>query len=124
MNGTINVNEKNCVFKLTDLAQISPGQAKKQMLSDTDGAMLILLAFDTGAVIPPHRAEGDGLIQVLEGRLAVQIDDRKEQTLEAGFSLVMGSNVLRSLKALEPTRALVTVIRPEGKTEEGESHGC
>lgn len=71
-------------------------------------ATLALYCFEAGSRLPDHVVDGAVIIQVLEGRLLVHIDDAKHD-LTAGRVLRLGPNVKHDVQAVEPSRMLLTV---------------
>jgi quercetin dioxygenase-like cupin family protein len=62
--------------------------------------------------MPPHRAKGTVIIQVIEGKLALDVVG-VEHFLEAGGVLVLGPGVQHDVNALEKSLMLLTVCLDE-----------
>ena len=68
----------------------------------------VVFAFEPGSELADHAAHGLVMIHVLEGRLAVQADERDHE-LRAGYILVLNPDVRHHVRALEASAMLLTV---------------
>ena len=92
--------------------QVKPGEVLKlrEMISYEEGSIVnldlirnknlkyVLMAFDEGTGLDPHRAPGDALLTVLEGK-AVIVYEGTEYPMQAGESFRFDKNGLHSVKA-------------------------
>lgn len=69
---------------------------------------IALFIFDQGASLPQHVAEGIVTVHVLQGRLKMAAEG-KDHDLSAGSLLVLAPGVRHDVRALEPSRMLLTV---------------
>jgi quercetin dioxygenase-like cupin family protein len=69
---------------------------------------IALFLFDPGASLPQHVAEGVVTVHVLQGRLKMAAEG-KDRDLPAGSILVLAPGVQHDVRAIEPTRMLLTV---------------
>ncbi len=81
-----------------------------RVLARTGGGNVTLFAFDTGQELSEHTAPFDALILVLEGALRLTIGG-KEVRATPGTLVRMPAQVPHALEALEPTRALLLMLR-------------
>lgn len=86
------------------------GTVSKTLLS-VGSAKQVLFAMDKGQELTEHTAPVAATIQVLGGRLRVGVGGRPFD-LPAGHVVLMPANVPHAVAALEPTRFLLTMIRP------------
>lgn len=119
MAETIHSVVKNVPLQLEGLVELLSGQVNTLKISDTQGAMVMVLALDKDTVVPAHTRHGDALVQLFQGQAAVQVG-HETISLHQGQSVVIQSGMERSIKAVEKSRLLVTLIR----SEETESCGC
>lgn len=68
-----------------------------------------IFAFDKGGSIDQHSPEGESIIHVLTGRLSVRTA-KKRHELGPNDLLLLNPGVPHDLKALEPTRMLMTFV--------------
>jgi quercetin dioxygenase-like cupin family protein len=79
-------------------------------LARSPGGNLTLFAFDRGQELSEHTAPFDALVQVLDGRAELTIGGRPV-VAEAGQSVLMPANVPHAVKAVEPMKMLLVMIR-------------
>ncbi|MFH1208569.1 MAG: cupin domain-containing protein [Candidatus Omnitrophota bacterium] len=81
----------------------------KQILSKKTGS-LTLFAFDKGEGLSEHTAPYDASVLILDGKATIMIDG-KPHKLEKGEMIIMPAGVPHSLKAAEPFKMLLIMIR-------------
>lgn len=81
------------------------GGNRRRVILHTDELMLVDFSFDKGAVGAPHSHSHVQASYVAEGSFEVTIGDRTE-TLSAGDSFIVPSNVVHGVKALEAGRLI------------------
>jgi quercetin dioxygenase-like cupin family protein len=86
--------------KWTDL-----GGSRRRILLDTEELMLVEVAFEAGAVGPLHSHPHVQASYVAEGLFEVTIDGVTE-TLSAGASFVVPSNLVHGVRALRAGRLI------------------
>jgi quercetin dioxygenase-like cupin family protein len=97
--------------KLDEMVSYQEGQVVSRTLAQRSGVSLTLFAFEAGEGLSKHTASGDALVQVLEGRGKITLDE-EEHVVEAGQSLVMPAGVPHALDADERFKMLLTVVKP------------
>lgn len=102
------------VANLAELVAYQPGKVASLTLTQKNGVGLTLFAIDKGEGLSTHSAPGDALVQVLDGAVEITIDG-VPQTLTAGESIVMPAEIPHALKAIEPFKFLLTVVKIEEK---------
>ena len=83
-----------------------------RVLARTAGGNLTLFAFDAGQELTEHTSPFDALVIVLEGSLVLTID-RKELTATPGTIVRMPSSVPHAVRAPEPARMLLIMLREQ-----------
>lgn len=73
---------------------------------------LVVFVFATAGHLNEHKADGVVTIQVLAGRLAVDVGDQTHE-LGAGQLVALGPGVPHTVRALSPSEMLLTVHRSE-----------
>jgi quercetin dioxygenase-like cupin family protein len=111
----IKMSEKNetligKAITMNDLASYQPGSVVSRTLIDKKIGTLTLFAFDQGQGLSEHTAPYDAFVQVMDGTAAVTIDGKVHQ-VAAGQMIIMPANVPHSLKAEEPFKMLLVMIR-------------
>lgn len=102
------------VHALADRVDYQPGKVASLTLAQRSGVGLTLFAIDQGEGLGTHSAPGDALVQILEGSAEITIDGVPE-TVKAGQAIVMPAEVPHALKAIEPFKFLLTVVKNEEK---------
>ena len=81
-----------------------------RVLARTTGGNLTLFAFDAGQELTEHTSPFDALVMVLEGSLVLTIGGN-DVTATPGTIVRMPSNVPHAVRAPEPARMLLLMLR-------------
>ena len=95
MNNKVRAGE---VFKLAELLPYEEGSIVNMDVASNDAMKFVLMAFDEGTGLSPHRAPGDALVFALEGKAVIGYEG-KEHVIEAGQNFRFDKNGLHSVKA-------------------------
>jgi quercetin dioxygenase-like cupin family protein len=95
---------------INELAAYQSGSVVSRTLIDKKIGTLTLFAFDQGQGLSEHTAPYDAFVQVLDGSAAITIGG-KEQQVDAGQMIIMPANVPHSLRAEQPFKMLLVMIR-------------
>ncbi|ABR75447.1 cupin [Actinobacillus succinogenes] len=108
--------EKATVLNLADQIAFHEGQVSSKTLAQNKGAGLTLFSIPQGEGISAHKAPGDALVTVLEGKARITID-QTDYEVSAGESIVMPANIPHALYGIENFKFFLTVVfpRPEEK---------
>ena len=87
---------KNTPHRLIDLVSYQNGSVVSKTLIERKTGTVTLFAFDKGQALSEHKAPFDALVCVL---------------VKAGEMLVMPADVPHALKAVEPFKMMLTMIR-------------
>lgn len=90
---------------------IVPGANVSKPLLNLPEGKLVLFAMDAGQEISDHHAPFIATVHVLEGRLLFGVAG-KDREMGPSDWLVMPPNAPHRLRALEPTRFLLTMLKP------------
>lgn len=85
------------------------GIVSKQVMIKSTGNVT-LFAFDKGQRLSEHSAPFDAMLQVLEGKAEVIIDQQPFH-LEAGQTIIMPANIPHGVNAIERFKMLLTMIK-------------
>ena len=91
--------DKGKKIKLVDYLDYVDGGFANIDLVSKDGFKLVLLAFDAGEGLKPHKAPGDALVVALEGKAKLLVGD-KEVEIESGEQIVFPENVIHNVTAI------------------------
>jgi quercetin dioxygenase-like cupin family protein len=95
---------------LLEMVAYQDGAVVSKTLVDKTTGTVTLFAFAQGQGLSEHTAPFDALIQVLDGEVEIRISG-KPFHLKAGEIIVMPANEPHALKAINPFKMLLTMIR-------------
>jgi quercetin dioxygenase-like cupin family protein len=102
--------EKPLLQSLADACPIPPGGVTSRPLVHVAGLRQILFAMDSGQEMSPHHAPYVAMVHVLSGAMEFDVVD-KHFSLQAGDWLYLPKDAMHALRATEPTRFLLTLVR-------------
>lgn len=105
---------RETAFRLTEQAEVLPGQVVSRTLAQNPALSVTLFAFDQGEEIGSHESDGDALVTVLEGTGRFTVDGA-EYTLDAGESLLMPAKKPHAVFAPGAFKMLLLVVFPQQK---------
>jgi quercetin dioxygenase-like cupin family protein len=85
-------------FKLKNLVSYEEGSIANLDIARNDTMRFVLMAFDEGTSLQPHRAPGNALITALEGKAVIGYEGQNH-TLTEGESFLFEKNGLHSVTA-------------------------
>ncbi|MBV8717092.1 MAG: hypothetical protein JOZ65_18680, partial [Chloroflexi bacterium] len=91
----------------------SSGQRSAKTLAKSGGLRVTMVYLDANQTIAPEGSAGGATLQVLEGRLRVQVDGAIQE-LKAGELMVLEQNLHEPIQAADRSAFLITVYWPEG----------
>lgn len=95
MNANVKTNE---VFALKDLISYEEGSIANMDVVSNDTMKYVLMAFDEGTGLTPHRAPGNAIVFALEGKATIGYEGR-DYELSAGECFRFEKNGLHSVTA-------------------------
>jgi quercetin dioxygenase-like cupin family protein len=101
---------KNTPHRLVDLVSYQKKSVVSKTLIEQKTGTVTLFAFDKGQALSEHTAPFDALVCVLDGEAEVAIAG-KAALVKTGEMLIMPANVPHALKAVEPFKMMLTMIR-------------
>ena len=95
MNNNLKTGE---VFKLKDLIQYEEGSISNLDIVRNDTMKFVLMAFDEGTGLQPHRAPGNAIVFALEGQAVINCEG-KDYNISAGENFRFEKDGLHSVTA-------------------------
>ena len=103
------------VKKLVDLIDYQAGSVVSRTIIEKKAGNVTLFAFDEGQGLTEHTTPFDAFVQVLDGKVEIVIGGKAVQAC-AGQIVLMPANIPHALKALEPFKMLLTMLRSGSTT--------
>ncbi|WP_288980561.1 cupin domain-containing protein [uncultured Parvimonas sp.] len=98
--------DKGKKIKLVDYLDYVDGGIANIDFVSKDKFKVVLLAFDAGEGLKPHKAPGDALVVALEGKAKLLVGD-KEIEIESGEQIVFPENVIHNVTAITRFKMLL-----------------
>ncbi len=102
--------EKELVFNLSDQVPYQENKIVSKTISNNEGLIMTLFAFDGEQEISTHSAPGDALVIALDGAADITIDG-KLYSVKKGESIIMPANVPHAVKVSEHYQMLLIVSK-------------
>jgi quercetin dioxygenase-like cupin family protein len=96
--------------KMVELIEYANDSIVSKTLLDKSVGTITLFAFDQGQKLSEHTAPYDAVVQVLDGKAQVRIQNETNE-LSEGQIIIMPANVPHSVNASERFKMLLTMIR-------------
>ncbi|MFO0831762.1 MAG: cupin domain-containing protein [Phycisphaerales bacterium] len=101
-------------LSLLDACPVVAGANVSRALVNLPEGKVVLFAMDEGQEISEHRAPHVAVVQVLDGKLLFRVGG-EEREMGPHAWLVMPADAPHSLRALAPTRFVLTVLKAGGR---------
>lgn len=95
---------------LRHMCPMIPGSTMCKSLTNRPEGRVVLFAMDAGQEMSEHRTPFMAMIHVLEGRLLLGVEG-EEREMVPDQVLIMPANAPHRLRALLPTRLMLTVFK-------------
>ncbi len=102
--------EQGKVVELKKQIEVEAGTIVSKTLVNSNFMTMTLFAFDAGQGVSTHAAPGDAFVVCLEGKAEVELNGEK-LSIREGESLIMPANAPHAVKAVEPYKMLLTVVK-------------
>lgn len=106
MNNNVKTNE---VFALKDLISYEDGSIANMDVVSNDTMKYVLMAFDKGTGLTPHRAPGNAIVFALDGKATIGYEG-KDYELKAGECFRFEKNGLHSVTADERFKMALLLV--------------
>ena len=97
---------------LTELAEYQSGSVVSKSLLAKKTGNITLFAFDKAEGLSEHTAPFDAFVHILDGVAEITISGKKYM-LKSGEMIVMPANEPHALRAIEPFKMLLIMIKSE-----------
>jgi quercetin dioxygenase-like cupin family protein len=104
------MDEANAPAVLADLVAYQDGSVVSKTLIHKDTGTVTLFAFDKGQGLSEHTAPFDAMVCLLDGVAEISIAGDPVR-VQKGEMLIMPASVPHALKAVEPFKMMLTMIR-------------
>jgi len=101
---------KSEVMHLADLVNYQEGSVVSRQITKAEAGNVTLFAFDRDQELSEHTAPFDALVHVLEGEAEIRISGQPFH-LKLGDAIIMPADEPHALKAVQPFKMLLTMIR-------------
>ncbi|MFW9922301.1 MAG: cupin domain-containing protein [Candidatus Thorarchaeota archaeon] len=98
--------------KLSDLIHYQEGSVVSRQLIKKSAGNVTLFAFAKDEGLSEHTAPFDALVYIIDGSAEISID-KKHFHLSKGEIIVMPANIPHALKAPEPFKMMLVMIKTE-----------
>lgn len=88
----------------------SSGAVVSKIVLKNEAGNVTLFSFDKGQGLSEHTAPYDAIAQILDGKAQITIDNHPH-ILSEGESIIMPANVPHALKAIEPFKMQLIMIK-------------
>ncbi|MFH1161157.1 MAG: cupin domain-containing protein [bacterium] len=102
--------EHSQVFRFPEKVEYSPEGIVSKRILDRPVGTVTLFAFDKGQRLSTHSAPFDAMVQVLEGKSEIVINDQPFH-LEAGDTIIMPAGIPHAVNATEKFKMVLTMIK-------------
>lgn len=104
------VFQHSAVYPLKSSVSYADGAIVSKIVTKNEAGNITLFAFDQAQGLSRHSAPFDAIIQVLEGKAKITIDD-KEFNLSEGEMIIMPANIPHSVDAIEKFKMMLVMIK-------------
>jgi len=105
-----NIFSPGTKFRFPESVDYSTGGIVSKRVIDRPVGTVTLFAFDQGQRLSTHSAPFDAMLQVVEGRAEIVIDNTPHH-LETGDTIVMPANIPHAVNATEKFKMVLTMIK-------------
>ena len=97
---------------LTNLVEYAKNSIVSRAIIDKSAGTITVFAIDAGQGLSEHQAPFDATVVILDGSACITIGG-KEVTARAGQIVIMPANVPHALRAEEPFKMMLIMIKQE-----------
>ncbi|WP_074016374.1 cupin domain-containing protein [Fusobacterium massiliense] len=109
-NKTLNMFDAASAFNLKDIVEYQKDKIVSKNLVAKQNLIMSVMAFWKGESLDPHKAPGDALVTVLDGK-GKYIVDGKEFVLNTGESAVLPANIPHAVEGIENFKMLLILVK-------------
>ena len=97
-------------FNLAEFVDYADGSVVSKTLIKKDTGNITLFAFDAGQGLSEHKAPFDAVVYLLDGKAEITVGG-ETNSVSAGEMMIMPANIAHALRAIEPFKMLLVMIR-------------
>jgi quercetin dioxygenase-like cupin family protein len=105
-----NVFEKAKIYQLKESVEYSSGSIVSKIVARNNAGNITLFAFDAGQNLSEHTAPFDALVQIIEGKSKIFIN-QEEHNLAEGEMIIMPANLPHAVDADGKFKMLLTMLK-------------
>ncbi len=105
-----NIFEHSNVFRFPEMADYSSGGIISKRVIDRPAGTITLFSFDREQRLSTHSAPYDALLQVIEGRAEIVINE-VTFILNSGETIILPAGIPHAVRALEKFKMVLTMIK-------------
>jgi len=102
--------KRSMVYSFNDIIDYQDNAIVSKQLIKCPAGNVTVFAFDKGEGLSTHSAPFDAMVQVVDGKAEIIINDESYQ-LESGKSIIMPANIPHAVKAVERFKMVLTMIK-------------
>lgn len=102
--------KKTQIHALNEMLTVQTGAVVSRTIINEKTGTITLFAFDQGEGLSEHSAPYDAYVQILDGVMDVTIGG-EPFNLKAGEMIIMPADIPHALKANQPAKMLLVMIR-------------
>ncbi len=102
--------ESATAYNLKESIAIAEGGVVSKQFIKNKGGNISLFAFDKGQGLSEHTAPFDAIVQVIEGKVEVSIDGKK-QIVSEGEMITMPANIPHAIQAVEAFKMCLIMLK-------------
>jgi quercetin dioxygenase-like cupin family protein len=101
---------KAVIFNFKDSVEYADLAIVSKIILKKETGNITLFAFDKGQALSEHTAPYDALVQVIDGKAGIIIDNKSYEIHESG-SIILPAHVPHAVNAKERFKMILTMIR-------------
>ncbi len=98
--------------KLIDLVAYQKNAIVSNTIIKKKAGTVTLFAFDAEEALSEHTAPFDALVQIIDGLMEIKVGDEVFK-LGAANTVILPADIPHALRAIEPTKMLLTMIKSD-----------
>lgn len=102
--------EKGKKFTFSNRIEYSKKAVISKHVLVKEKSNITLFAFDKGEGLSEHTAPFDAIVQIIDGKADIILNGQSN-LLDAGESIIMPANIPHALKAVEPFKMILTMVK-------------
>ncbi|MDR3063318.1 MAG: cupin domain-containing protein [Methanobrevibacter sp.] len=105
-------NLKSKIINIGNFVEYQEGSIVSRELVKKNAGNITIFAFEKGESLSTHSAPFDAIVQIIDGKAEITIDDFKH-CLKEGELIIMPANIPHGLLAIERFKMILTLIKSE-----------